>query len=206
MGGDVSKKQVEDLVTAHVFTSADWQKMNALHGEKFTRWGQIYGIRIENLLNLVEPGDDLNVRLLKGVPLPGGLTEAEAREIVTLSHWAMAQKLRPRALSRLIMGAFINQLIADMQRAAEGKPGHKFMLYSAHDNTILALMAALGVPLEATPPYAANVCFELYRAGNSHHVKVRYNGKDIALPDAGGETTCTFEQFRSAVLDSTISQ
>jgi hypothetical protein len=205
-GQDISRTKIEEMVRTHVFTTAEWRKMNASHADKFDRWSRIYGVRIENLGNLIEPGDDLNVRLLKGVPLPGGLTEAEAREIVTLSQWAMAQKLKPRQVSRPIMAYFMRELINDMQKAIDGKQEYKFILFSAHDNTILAVMAALGIPLEATPPYAANVCFELYRAGDGQNVKVRYNGKDIALPDTGGRTTCTFEQFRKAVLDDEVSR
>jgi lysosomal acid phosphatase len=196
-----NKERLREILRTTVFTTVEWQKMSASAAHKFSRWSQIFGVRIENLLDLIPPGDNVNVRLLKGISLPVGLTEAEAREIVKLSQWAMAQECRPQKIGRLIAGNFLQKVITDMQKAIEGTQEYKFILYSGHDSNILPVMAALGTPLEATPPYASNVCFELYQDKDEYSVKVRYNGEDLALPGAGGRTDCTFKQFMTAVLE-----
>ncbi len=199
-GEKVYEKRLNEMVHAYVLPSAEWQKMSLSYADKFDRWSQIFGFKIESLLDLKKPGDNLNVMLLKGIPLPKGLSEEEAREIVKISQWVMAQLYKPRRIGRFIAGDFIEDVINNMQKAIEGTQEHKFILYSGHDTSILPAMSALGAPLEATPPYASNMCFELYQDKDDYHVKVRYNGMDIAMPCVGGKTVCSFKEFREVVL------
>lgn len=193
-------KRYGEMLETYVFSSAEWKKMNLAYAPRFDRWSRIFGDRINDLRDLIPPGDNLNVRLLKNIPLPGGLSSDEAREIVKLSHWAMAQEFRPPEIARYIAGVMLQELITHMQRTIEGTQAYKFILYSGHDSNILPMMAALGAPLEATPPYASNICFELYQNEGSYSVRVRYNGEDIATACSGAEKECTFEQFKSAFL------
>jgi lysosomal acid phosphatase len=193
-------KKFREMLPTYVFSSAEWQKMNLSFAPRFDRWSQIFGVKIANLLDLIPPADNLNVRLLKNIALPEGLRSDEAREIVKLSHWAMAQEYRPPEIARLLAGIFLQEVITYMQKTIDGTQAHKFILFSGHDSNILPVMAALGSPLEATPPYASNICFELYRNEDGYSVKVRYNGEDITIACSGGNKECTFEQFKSAFM------
>jgi len=76
-------------------------------------------------------------------------------------------------------------------------------IYSAHDTTVFALLAALNATAAAPlPQFAANVVLELWQApgaervdASSFSVRVRYNGEyvDDALGCPGGR--CSFEAF-----------
>jgi len=200
LGHNRYEKRFDEVLHTTVFNTLPWQKMTASCADRFPNWSRIFGRKIENLEDLITPGDNVNVRLLKGVPLPEGLTEVEAREIIRLFKWAMAQGYKQKEISRLIAGDLLWDVFEHMQQAVKGRDEYRFVLYSGHDSTVLPVMAALGVPLDTAPPYASNICFELYRDTEKYHVKVRYNGSDVVLPSAGGKSSCTYEQFRSLVL------
>ncbi len=200
LGHNRYEKRFDEILHTSVFNSSSWQKMNNSCADRFEHWSRLFGTKIRNLADLIPSGDHVYIRMLKGVPLPEGLTEAEAREIVKLFRWAMAQGYKQKEISRLIGGDLLWDVFTHMQKTIKGKQEYRFILYSGHDSTVLPVMAALGVPLETTPPYASSVCFELYQDRDTYSVKVRFNGSDAALPAAGGKTTCTFDQFRALVL------
>lgn len=70
----------------------------------------------------------------------------------------------------------------------------QFVLLSAHDSTLLALMSAMDFKELDIPYYASYMAFELYHdlADNNYHVKLFYNDKLLTIP------TCTEE----CVIDS----
>ncbi len=201
LGINVNKKRYKEMVRQYVFNTDEWKKETSSCEDKFGRWSEIFGVKITNLMDLNDSGDNVNVRLLKGVPLPEGLTETEAREIVRLFQWTMAEVCKPRKISCFIAREFMNELIAHMEKAVKGPRQYSFILYSGHDTTLIPVLSALGAPLDSQPPFASNVSFELYRNKDEYSVKVRFNDKDIALPFSDKKTTCTLEQFREAVLD-----
>jgi hypothetical protein len=153
-------------------------------------------VKIGNLVDLFPVADDLNVRMIHGVPLPDGITESEARKIVDIAHQAIALTFKPREIGRFLTKDFLAEVLTNMQKAVEGKQPYRFMLYAAHDVTLLPVMSALGVPLDYETPYASNISFELYKDGDAYSVLLRYNGNDVVLPDTGGKPTCTFDQFK----------
>lgn len=188
-----------ELQKTLVFTDEAWKKLTSSGSGSFGRWSRIFGRKIDNLVDLMPVGDDLNVRMVHGVKLPEGITKSQAEEILGIYSQAMALAFKPRAIGRLLAKDFMTEVLTDLQKAVDGAPPYKFMLYSGHDTTILPVMSALGVPLETEPGYASNLSFELLKDGKDFSVRVRYNGKDVILPDNGGKNTCTFENFKQRV-------
>jgi len=72
---------------------------------------------------------------------------------------------------------FLNELI---RRVSDGSK-QTFLLYSAHDLTIVALASALDFFDGNLPPYASRVIFETYKHNVNHNIYLRiiYNGKDV---------------------------
>lgn len=56
-----------------------------------------------------------------------------------------------------------------------GAPMEAFKLFSAHDNTIMALLAFMGIVDFTIPNFAAFVAFELHKRGEQWLVKIIYN-------------------------------
>ena len=201
LGNRIYKKQVDELISRHVFTTDYWIRLTSAFKGNFERWGNLFGIKVNTLRDLIKPGDDLNVRLLKGVPLPAGLTEQDARDLAMLFNVVLARECRPRKIGCLVSKGFIIELTDLMEKAIEGKSEYKFVLYSAHDTTMLPVLSAIGAPQDNQVPYASNVSFELYRNESGHYMKAAFNGREIKFPFADDKTTCTVGQFRKGALD-----
>jgi hypothetical protein len=88
-----------------------------------------------------------------------------------------------------------------MQKTIDGAQVHKMFLYSGHDSNIISVRAALGIPMDSIPPYASNLSFELYQNKEGYSVIMRFIGRELEMPWAGGKTECTFEQFKAAALE-----
>ncbi|MDQ7826915.1 MAG: histidine phosphatase family protein [Candidatus Eremiobacteraeota bacterium] len=201
LGYEKNKEKVKQMMESLVYPTDEWKKMTATCAHKFPRWSALFGAPVTSLEDLIKPGDNLYIRLLKGVSIPRELTQSDAREIVRLYQWAMAEAFRPGEICRLVTGEFFRTLTAHMEKAAEGTQGARLVLYSAHDTTIMPVMSALGTPLDSQAPYASHICFELYRRPDGHYVKVRFNGKDLVVRGTGGKTPCTLRQFRDAMRE-----
>jgi Histidine phosphatase superfamily (branch 2) len=76
-----------------------------------------------------------------------------------------------------------------------------FVLFSAHDGTLLALLSALRANTERVPYFSSHVVFELY-AGHGPldepYVTITYDDEPLSIPGCGH--TCSFDQF-SQVID-----
>jgi hypothetical protein len=85
-----------------------------------------------------------------------------------------------------LLGAhpILNQTIDRMQRAAQGKKGELFTLYSAHDVTLSPILSALGLSEARFPRFAARLIFELWQdreKPREHSVRILYNGVDFTF-------------------------
>ena len=196
-------KQFRAMGEQYVFTSQTWKEANKKYEENFNRWSNIFGENIKNLRDLIPIGDNLNVRMLNNIPLPKGISQTEAEEVIKISNWAMAQEFKPRNISYFLAKEFLEKLIIDLEKAMTNKQPYKYILYSAHDSTILPVMSAIGLPLEYTPPYASNISFELFNTNNEFFVNIRFNGKDLYFADSKNKTS-TFEEFKKEALPGNV--
>lgn len=68
-------------------------------------------------------------------------------------------------------------------------PPERLALWSAHDATLHALLAAVGAPAREWAPYSADLAFELWRGeGGGEWVRILYLGRPLAAltPRGGG--------------------
>ena len=192
-------EQFKKMGEKYVFTTAVWKEKNSKYSGEFDKWSNLFGEKINNLRDIVPIGDNLNVRMLNDIPLPKGVSKAEAKKIIKIAMWAQAQAFRPRIISSFIARIFLNTLKTNLQQAVENKQPYKYILYSAHDSTVMPVISAIGAPLDATPPYASNLSFELFKTNDNYFVNVRYNGKDIKLPGINNAQKCSLEEFYNII-------
>jgi len=197
---DAHIDKFNEMCEKYVYTDKAWiDKQNELK-PNFKKWSEIFGSEINNLVDLMSIADNINVRLRNGVSLPEGLSKKDASKLIKLAEWAQAQQFKPKVIGDYLGSKFLVQLKDDMMKAVQDKQQYKYILYSGHDSSILPVMSALGVPLDFNPPYASNVCFELYKDGDNYFVKVRFNGKDVDL--ISGQKQCSIDDFSKIVQKS----
>ena len=131
-----------------------------------------------------------------GAAMSGFVQSAkDVDEIVDAGHWAFAASFGPAEIGRATGLPLLKEIVGRMDAAAGGKDGVKYVLYSAHDSTILSELSALGAPAAEPPHYSSRLNFLLFDEGERKFVvKTVYNGATVAVKGCGPEF-CTLEQF-----------
>jgi len=94
------------------------------------------------------------------------------------------------------LGSFVNEFYQRMEDTINHKDNKKFVLYSAHDTTVMPFLIALDMWDDKWPPYAAIITSELHDNGTVT-VRFTYNGNVIYLPGCG--EYCPLEHFKNLV-------
>lgn len=185
----------DELRIKYAASTPEWQKKNAEASPNYERWGAATGFTLKELYDVKPLADILFIRQLYNVPPPAGLSAADVQTIIEAGQWAFAAAFRPVEIGRGTGLALLEQVANYMRDAAAGKTGLKYVLYSAHDSTILAEMSALGAPLAKAPPYSSRLNFVLADAGDGKFiVKVACNGEPVAVKGCAPDF-CTLDQF-----------
>jgi lysosomal acid phosphatase len=195
---DYDKQRREDLLARYVYTNKDWQAKNTEFQSKFKQWSDISGFSINNLRDLIVLGDNLQIRKFNNVPLPATIGTDEANTIISLAEWAIVNSYKPYEIGVIISHELLSTIKNYFDQASLQKTPLKYVLFSAHDSTILGVMSALQVPVDKWPPYATDLKFTLFKDEDNYKVKIFYNNKPIKLPACGG-TSCSLTQFTDLV-------
>lgn len=180
----------------------DFARLQTAHQADLARWGEAIGCKLTTLVELMRTADYLYCMLTHDQPMPAGLTRDEARRVVDLGFGVLAALYARADVSRSMTAVLLSKVLASLREAARGEgpaASRKMDVYSGHDVTLLALMAVLKHPLPTNVPYASHMELELLAAEDGRHrVRVRYNGKLLALDDAGAQTV-PLEQLEESV-------
>nr|CDJ93189.1 Histidine acid phosphatase domain containing protein [Haemonchus contortus] len=115
-------------------------------------------------------------------------------------------KYHTDVLRRLRGGPLLKDIIQRFEAKINGNLGEKPKLYaySAHDTTLAAMLAAMGIYPERFPPYASAVLLELHKKDGRLVLEVYY--KNVTDVDElyhynipGCEDPCTLDAFKSAM-------
>lgn len=90
-----------------------------------------------------------------------------------------------RELARLAAGLLPAELVRRFRARMDGSDPARLCHYSAHDNTLMALLAHLGLRGAPVPQFGAYAVFELHAAGpaeGSPFVRVAYNAEPSSVP------------------------
>ncbi len=184
-----------ELQPKYVYNTPQWKSREEALRPNFSRWGEATGEKITDLLQVKSLADVLYIRRLYNVAPPAGLTAKDVDEIVDAGQWAFAASFGPAEIGRATGLPLLKEIVGRMEGAAGGKDGVKYVLYSAHDSTILSELSALGAPAAEPPHYSSRLSFLLFYEGERKFVvKTVYNGATVAVKGCGPEF-CTLEQF-----------
>ncbi len=194
---DMGSSKVSALLEKYVYSSAEWKEKSSQLQPNFKRWSQITGFPINNLQDLGKVGDTLTTYLAHNIGLPKGLSVEEAQLIIKQGQWVYTTVFKPTQIGETLGNRPLNKIINYIQQAAEKKSNTKFILVSAHDSTLLAIMSALHTPLNTPPPYASDLNFSLYQDNvGTYFITATYNDQPVHI--SGCSSKCTLEQFLMA--------
>ncbi|OGT53808.1 MAG: hypothetical protein A3E84_03785 [Gammaproteobacteria bacterium RIFCSPHIGHO2_12_FULL_42_13] len=190
-------KNVFAIAKNYLINKKSWHDQASTMQAKLNAWQAETGIPLTNFSNLNQLADNLRIRKLKNVPLPAGMSNQDAEQIMAMSEAADVNAFKNKY--NFPMGKeCLKKINAYVNAAKSGKTPLKYVLFSGHDTTILSVMSALDTPLDTNPPYASHLNFSLYSNNDRYYVKVSYNDKPVNVPACGGDT-CSLAQFASFI-------
>jgi len=183
------------LLQQYVYANPDWQKQDAKLKSHYSAWSTATGVNIKQLSTLTSVGSALEIRSSQHVPLPKTLSAEAISTIIASGHWALAASFKPEpigfALAHNLLEAINQQFVA----VSKSESTLKYVLYSAHDTTLLSMLSALKVPLSTQVPYASDLNFMLFeQSEQQYEVQVSFNGHVLKLPGCK-QTRCTLAEF-----------
>ncbi|MDR3492839.1 MAG: histidine phosphatase family protein [Gammaproteobacteria bacterium] len=189
------KAKFKNLLKQYVFSTAEWKTKNEELKPHYDKWSQATGINITDLYQLKSLSDTLYIDQLYHYPLPVGLSDEDAQTIINAGRWVFVTTFKSPEIGRITGNELLKVIAKNLRKASQQKTSLKYILFSAHDSTLLSQLSALGVPASTTPPYASDLNFSLFDTGNQHYiVKIKYNDQDVLIPGCDNKT-CTLEQF-----------
>jgi acid phosphatase len=94
----------------------------------------------------------------------------------------------------------MREMLTILDRFVKRKDKPKFVLLSAHDSTVSALLVLLGNPLDTIPPYASHVQMQvLEREGGHLFVRFVFNGQVLTLPAFDNRELVELDVFTSTM-------
>ena len=184
------------ILSDNIYQTKIWTDKEKQLEPKFKEWTKILGNKILNLADVISIGDVLIVAKHHNLPLPEGLSEDNAQQIIDLTSWGLTTQFKSQKVAYLCGAELLNLIAKNLKDASTEKAKYKMTYYSGHDITLLPLMSLLGAPLTEASTYASHIQLELYKKGeNSYTVKLRYNGKAVKMPMMKDNDSCTLESF-----------
>ena len=188
-------KKLKDLKSSFVFTRPDWKQKTKELQPYFARWSQLTGIPITSLDQLKPIGETLYIYQQHHLALPEGITPDDAKILIATGKWVYGTTFKPQKMGDTFGRPFLAVITPYLQQVTENKTTLKFVLFTAHDDTILSVLSALHAPLDETPPYASDLTIALYEAGkDDYRVKMTLNGQPVQIPGCQNGN-CTLTQF-----------
>lgn len=185
-------EQIEAAFYNKPFPGAD-KKLAELQ-PKFAEWSKVTGMNITDFRQIKTLADNLFISQFHHIPLPQGLSQKDADEIIATGRWVFVNEFKSPQIGKIFSQNLLGVITNYLQAASLQSLPLKYILFSAHDSTIMGLMNRLGSPLDEAPHYASNVNFSLYKNNKDYYVKVTYNGTPISLPQCG-EINCPLNKF-----------
>lgn len=155
--------------------------------------------------------DGLTCRVAHGLALPEGITDEMVEQISAYDAWLWYRLYQQKefcfkAFKHGVREVFdhLRNVVQPVDGGVSSRPPPKLSFFSAHDNSIVALVSALQlqVGLEL-PEYGTIVAFEVYEdaVSKQHYIKVLF--EDRAVPFAGHEhdALCPFAHFESLAME-----
>lgn len=192
---DNALNHFDELLANNCTQMPEWKKKETELEPYFPAWSQALGISITNFYQLRPLADVLRIRQLYKIPEPQGLSAQDVHLIMESADWGLVHALKNKNIAAKTGLPLLQDIANYLQQASVKTSALKYLLYSAHDSSIMIASSALGSPLDEIPHYASDLNIALFDQGNKNYrVVFNYNDKPLILSSTG-TNSCTLEQF-----------
>lgn len=182
----------------------EMKKLDEENEELYKNLTQWTGTNVTNIFDVGEIYDVLFIESLYKLSAPEWSKPIYER-LQQLAAQAFTWYSKGLELQKYTSGPLLGEMIKNMQDKIAGViPTKQLFVYSAHDTTVSALLAALQLYDGTPPPYTATVFVELYQVNDSFVVEVSYKNSTAdptLLPIPGCAATCPFSDFTELYTD-----
>ncbi|XP_075890530.1 testicular acid phosphatase homolog [Nelusetta ayraudi] len=197
------------------FESQPYQKFLKTHQHFLESLSNNTGYPVEKLLGrkLWLVYDALNCQRIHNLTLPHWATQDVQDTLRRMASFEVTYSIsshRRQEKAKLTGGLLLNAILSNFSMATEEGSPLRFIMYSAHDSTLIALQAALDVYDGILPPYAACQLFEFYQEDDGSYALGMYYRNDSRqephpnpLPGCEGQNPCPLAVFSELVRDVT---
>uniref|UniRef100_A0A8D3AV56 acid phosphatase n=1 Tax=Scophthalmus maximus TaxID=52904 RepID=A0A8D3AV56_SCOMX len=155
--------------------------------------------------------DTLTCQMIHNLTLPRWATRDVLDTLRRIASFEVMYSIlshKRKEKARLSGGVLLNAILRNFSGAVEQRSSLKFIMYSAHDSTLITLQAALDVYNGLLPPYAACQLFEFYQEYDGSYSLGLYYRNDSgrepypnAVPGCNGLNPCPLSLFNELVRD-----
>ncbi|KAG6583058.1 putative histidine acid phosphatase [Phytophthora cinnamomi] len=141
-------------------------------------------------------------RQAHGLAFPDGLDQQLFAQICEYDAWLWHHLYGNLDFCRASFRAGVQRIYSYLTGVVEGQTQHKLLLFSAHDNSLVALVNALQLQVpRVIPPYGAMLTFELFRHRVTGEVYLRalFEGAEVAFAGHEHAALCPFAVFQQSV-------
>eukprot|EP00940_MAST-03C_sp_MAST-3C-sp2_P003015 g3015.t1 len=210
LGEQISAARMKDAAATAFITSRQKDIRPILEKFNLSEWNMWETIAIPDQVVARKCSMD-NSPIL---PLPNGVTYAEARSIFDVAIWLSFHELNTTRMRRLSMGLLVREMIDNIDAIVRGDSNARRMVfYSAHDTTVYPLVNAFGAwnDEEPWPPFASHVELELWKSSDRMRTKsalqqqemfavaLSYNGRSMRIFDC--PELCPLVRFKELMRD-----
>ncbi|KAG6583144.1 putative histidine acid phosphatase [Phytophthora cinnamomi] len=162
------------------------------------------GVPDDQPLSWTAVRDALTCREAHGWPFPDGVDHKIFEQVEAYDTW-LWQRLYHR--KDFCYGAFkdgVKEVYGFVKSVVESKQPAKLSFFSAHDNSIVALLGALQIDVGSQlPEYGTMVAFEVYEDKATHEffIKPRYENEEVTFAGHKQDPLCPFSHFEALALE-----
>ncbi|ORY78251.1 histidine phosphatase superfamily [Protomyces lactucae-debilis] len=214
-------KRLQQLAKEYAKRAAlTWNPILAGHASELLSEKYLDGkpLQVDGNPRVTGLADTINAAIGNGLDIPAEFRDKDMLkqvEAAAVEEW-FGGYLADEAYRRLGAGRLLGDFRDRMVMCAGRESSLKVALYGAHDTTIGAVLASLGVFDRRWPPFSSHIAIELFEdarassdsiTGESHLVRLRYNDKVLHIPGCTEAVHgfCTLKEFNK-VIDELVPE
>ncbi|KAM4715115.1 testicular acid phosphatase homolog [Anableps anableps] len=195
------------------FESAPYQRFLRAHQNFVEELSNHTGYPVSRLVGkkIWRVYDTLTCQRIHNLTLPRWATHDVLDTLRRIASFEVTYSIlthKRKEKARLSGGVLLNAILRNFSDAMEHGSTLKFIMYSAHDSTLITLQAALDIYNGLLPPYAACQLFEFYQEHDgSYSVELHYRNESLSnpypnhVPGCNGFNPCPLSTFTELVQD-----